>query len=91
MPQVTQLGSSIYLHTMAYPTKKFPLIDRGHTQEIDYPFRVGSGLVLRLPFTRTAVVVGRWKDNLPEEEALTNAIGARKLENFNVQAEPDQA
>ena len=91
MPQVKQLGSNTYTHLMEYPTKKFPVIDRGHTQEIEYPFRAGSGLVFRIPFTRRAVVVGRWTSETPEEEALTGAIGARKLENFYVEKQENQA
>jgi hypothetical protein len=80
MPNVTQLGPRIYSHPMEYPTTKFPVVDVGQTQEIDWPFRTGKGLVLRLPFTRRALVVGVWTGKQDETSALTNAIGARSID-----------
>lgn len=65
---------------MTYPSRKFPIMECGTTQEIEWPFRFGQGLVIRLPFTTKAVVVGRWIGDREEEEALSDAIGARKLD-----------
>ena len=74
---------------MSYPSRKFPVVDKGNTQEIEYPFRVGQSVVLRVPFTKQAVVLGRWVSSKPETDALTSAIGARQLENFYVAAQED--
>lgn len=83
MPNVTQLGPRIYAHPMEYPTTKFPLVDKGHTQEIDWPYRTGKGLVFRLPLTRRALVVGIWGKPVDEEIALTNAVAARWIDTDN--------
>ena len=80
MPNVTQLGPRIYAHPMEYPTNKFPIIDKGHTQEIDWPFRMGKAAVLRLPFTRRALVIGVWTGRQDEHAALSSAIGARSID-----------
>lgn len=80
MPNVTQLGPTLYAHRMEYPTKNFPVFDRGDTQEIDWPFRTGKAIVTRIPFTRRAIVVGRWIGKRSEEDALTSAIHARSID-----------
>lgn len=80
MPNVHHLGSKIYAHLMEYPTKKFPVIDVGDTQEIDWPFRTGKAIVTRIPFTRRAVVIGRWIGSSTEHAALTSAIKARSID-----------
>lgn len=77
MPHVQDIGTKWYTHRMSYPTTSFPIIERGATQEIEYPFRTGNALVMRVPFTTMAMVVGRWGDVRNEEEALSSAIGAR--------------
>lgn len=64
---------------MDYPTRKFPVVDKGHTQEIEWPYRTGASLVVRIPFTKQAVVLGRWTGSKDEEQALSEAIGVREL------------
>lgn len=79
MAKVHDLYFNTYVHKMDYPTSKFPLYDFGLTREIDPPFRLGLSRVFRIPFTRRAIVVGKWAAALPEDEALYGAIGARPL------------
>ena len=68
---------NIYWHTLKYPVKPRELCERAETQEIDEPFRFGSGFALRIPFTRKAVVIGKWQQSYSESEALTYAIRGR--------------
>ena len=63
------------MHTMTYPSADFPLVDRGTSQEIDYPFRTASSWVVRLPATRKAVVIGKWGPPATDpDEALEHAL-----------------
>lgn len=68
-----------YWHPLVYPVKPPVLWERAETQEIDYPFRGGAGVSIRLPFTRLALVLGRWNAQYEEGVALTNAIRGRAL------------
>lgn len=68
-----------YWHTLVYPVKPKELWERAETQEIAEPFRGGSGLSIRLPFTRLALVIGKWTAQFEESQALTNAIRGRVL------------
>lgn len=70
---------SFYWHTLVYPVKPPILWERAETQEIAIPFRGGVGVSIRLPFTRLALVVGRWNSSYDESQALTNAIRGRTL------------
>lgn len=79
MPEVHNIGSNHFAHTMEYPTRAFPIIDRGSTQEIEWPYRTGRSVVIRVPFTRQAMVVGKWTGEKDEELALSEAIGVREL------------
>lgn len=72
----------MYVHTMKYPSRKFPLTEAGHTHEIESPYRVGRGRVFRIPLTTAAVVVGRWGKAQDEDDALTSAIGMRELGSY---------
>ena len=83
MAKVHDIGAQLFWHTLTYPSTEFPLLDRGITHEIDEPFRVGISKVIRLPFTKRALVVGHWKAQLSEGMALQNAIGARALSDTN--------
>lgn len=67
----------IYWHILTYPAKPKIFWEKAETQEIDSPFRFGSGWAVRLPFTRKALVVGLWKIAYSESEALTYAIRGR--------------
>jgi len=68
-----------YWHPLVYPVKPPVLWERAETQEIDYPFRGGAGVAIRLPFTRLALVLGKWIAQYEEGVALTNAIRGRAL------------
>ena len=70
---------SLYWHTLVYPVKPPILWERAETQEIALPFRGGVGVSVRLPFTRLALVVGKWNSSYDESQALTNAIRGRYL------------
>ena len=49
-------------------------------QEIDGKYRGGKGWAIRLPFTRLAIVVGKWTATFSESMALTRAINGRAIE-----------
>lgn len=70
----------LYWHILEYPVKPNNFWERAYTQEIDEPFRAGSGVAIRMPFTRKAVVIGWWGESHPESEALTYAIRGRYLD-----------
>lgn len=81
MPNVHQIGKRHFAHTMKYPSRKFPIIDRGNTAEIEAPYRYGQSLVVRMPLSSKAVVVGRWTGvSADEDAALRHAIGWRELD-----------
>ena len=80
MAKVYDIGPKVYVQGMDYPNKSFPLYDHGITREIDPPFRLGVSRVLRVPFSRKALVIGQWVATLSETDALIDAIGARPLE-----------
>lgn len=70
----------IYVTGLKYPHRKLlPVIEKGWTHEIEEPFRRGSCLVFRLPFTHPALVIGWWGPEQNEDEALTAAVWGREL------------
>lgn len=71
----------IYVEKIKYPHRKFlPIVEKGWTHEIEEPYRKGTCLVFRAPFTRTGFVCGKWKLYQDEVDALTGAIWARELD-----------
>lgn len=80
MPQVHDIGARYFVHAMAYPDRAFPLIDRGETQEIEEPYRYGRSWVIRIPWSRHALVTGKWTREETEDSALRRAIKARDLD-----------
>lgn len=68
-----------YWHVLIYPVKPPVLFERAETQEIDGKYREGSGMAFRFPFTRLALVVGRWIKEHDERVALTRAINGRAM------------
>lgn len=79
MPKIHTRGRW-FAHAQTYPSRRFPLMERGTTQEIEFPFRRGSALVVRLPGSRRALVAGVWRDFLGERAALMSALGAREVD-----------
>jgi hypothetical protein len=68
-----------YWHTMIYPIKPPVLFEKANTQEIEPPYRFGSGVCIRFPFTRASLVFGKWVKSYSESQALTNAVGGRPM------------
>ena len=65
----------LYVTTVKYGHRRFwPFVEKGWSQEIEEPYRKGTCLVFRVPFTRPGYAIGWFTEALPEEEALTNAI-----------------
>lgn len=70
-----------------YHRKPLPIIEIGWTQETDHPYRKGSCLVFRLPFTKPAVYVGKWipgselpfEDDTSIDSRLSDAMKVRKI------------
>jgi hypothetical protein len=76
---------TLYVDTLKYPHRKFlPIVEKGWTNEIEEPYRRGSCLVFRFPFTKPGLVIGRWKYNQDETEALINAIIGRPIEDVTL-------
>lgn len=60
------------------------LWERSETQEIDGQYRFGVGRAIRLPFTRLAIVIGKWTKKYSESQALTIAIRGRAMDEDEV-------
>ena len=78
MAQPRSVGK-FYWHPLVYPVKPPVLWERAETQEIDGEFRFGSGVSIRIPFTRLSLVIGKWIKSYSERQALTNAINGRAM------------
>lgn len=79
----------LFWHVMEYPTRKAPLVERGDTQEISYPFRKGFSLVVRSPGSRRAIVFGVWGAPQDETVALSSALRLGEKRNRSAQKEED--
>jgi hypothetical protein len=76
-----KINGPLYVKTLKYPHRKpLPVIEKGWTHEIEEPFRRGSCLVFRLPFTHRGFVLGWWLESQDEDSALTSAIWGRELD-----------
>ena len=74
------IGKS-YVVKIRYPHRNpLPIFEKGWTHEIDEPFRRGTCVVFRLPFTRTGIAIGVWGATQDETTALTAAIWGRHLD-----------
>ena len=73
-----------YWHFMVYPVKPPSIVERAETQEIDGLYRGGHGWVTRLPFTRYALVIGKWTKAYDGSSALTRAIIGRPMKQDEV-------
>lgn len=69
-----------------YHHKLLPVLEKGWTQETDFPYRKSKiCLVFRLPFTTPGLVLGFWDESTKimfEEDAdllLENALKARSM------------
>ena len=69
MPVVRKILLSFSLTTYRYPgDHRPPLVERATVQEQKSPWRYGVGVMLRVPFTRFAVVFTPWTGKHDEEE-----------------------
>lgn len=77
-----------YTGTLSYYHRKaLPVVEKGWTQETERPYRKGTCLVFRLPFTHPGFYVGVWnkspKINIEDDDAvdalLANAMGVRTV------------
>lgn len=72
---------ALYVDTLKYPHRSFlPILEKGWTNEIEEPFRKGSCLVFRFPFTKPGFVIGLFGKPQEESAALTAAIWGRELD-----------
>jgi hypothetical protein len=74
---------SLFWHWQRYPKRRVapatpPLHETARPREVEDPYRIGHGHVLRLPFTRRALVVGYWVPQL--EPVLEEEENAKLLE-----------
>jgi len=52
---------ALYVGTLEYYHRKpLPIVEKGWTQEANYPFRKGKCLVFRVPFTKPGFYLGKW-------------------------------
>ena len=52
----------LYVGTLKYYHRKpLPILEKGWTQETEYPWRKGACLVFRFPFTKPGLYIGLWK------------------------------
>lgn len=78
MSEVREIGRSFYVQKLYYITKPAPLVDMVATNEIHPPYRTGRALALRVPFTKIALILGRWVDaHRSEQDALLAAMRGR--------------
>lgn len=78
MAHINEIGDRFYTQSLFWHIDRPPLVHLTKTSETEPPFRVGTSLVLRVPFTKRAFVLGAWTSKAPtEEEALLNSMGAR--------------
>ncbi len=75
---------NFYWHTLVYPVKVKGVVEKAETQEIDGLFREGYGIAVKIPFTRFAVVLGKWGKSHEERMALTRAINGRAMKQEEV-------
>lgn len=82
MPEAHDVpGTRAFISSMRYPKRDWgfnPFFERGATaKEYEEPFRIGQGFTLRVPFTRWALLLGRWLDDGgDEDERLRAMLGA---------------
>lgn len=68
-----------FWYTYDYGFTGAPLINlHGSTREVDPPYRYGRAVIVRLPFSTGALVLGKWDGQLEDEDsAILTATGGR--------------
>lgn len=57
----------IWWERVVYRDLPAPLVQRGRNLESEFPWRIGIGLIVRLPFSRRAFSAGWWTGEQPRE------------------------
>jgi hypothetical protein len=68
----------LFVQKLYYANRAAPRLAVEVVTEIDAPWRTGIARVLRIPFTRTALVVGWWTGVGNEMENLSGAVQSRE-------------
>lgn len=76
----------MFLTTRRYPTRRRPWVEFGWTQEIEWPYRFGTGIVVRIPYTLTGLMIGKWQERRREEHALLTAVQGFWMDDNDVEA-----
>lgn len=81
----THDAGPLYVQRVNYPaTKNLPLLERGWTTEIEYPYRRGRALVVRIPFTLIGFAIGLWGEKNEEDANLLRAVSGREVEQWEL-------
>ena len=63
---------SLYVGKLEYYHRKpIPIVEVGHTQETEFPYRVGRCLVFRVPFTKPGFYLGKLSNSVEDPHMLT--------------------
>ena len=63
----------LYVGTLQYYHRKLlPIVEIGHTQETEIPFRSGKCLVFRVPFTKPGYYIGLFFKTVKDPHLLTD-------------------
>jgi hypothetical protein len=63
----------LYVGTLQYYHRNFlPIVEVGHTQETEIPFRFGKCLVFRVPFTKPGYYIGLFFRTVKDPHLLTD-------------------
>lgn len=86
MAKTWSISKNWFWSTLTYAHRGWPWFERGDTQEIEWPYRRCNSFVVRFPFTRKALVLGKWGPARSETDALLHAVRGdfRSLEQLDV-------
>jgi hypothetical protein len=63
----------LYVGTLQYYHRNLlPIVEVGHTQETEIPFRFGKCLVFRVPFTKPGYYIGLFFKTVKDPHLLTD-------------------
>jgi hypothetical protein len=80
---------NVYTTRVPYLDKESPLLEAGWSAEIEFPYRQGRCLAVRVPFTRRGFALGWWGPEGDEEETLVKAAGVRLLGPTIIDTDPE--
>ena len=85
MAKVHEVGKHFYWQRLYWHSDNPPLFHKTTTQEIERPYRHGTSLVVRVPFTKIALVMGKWRSIKGEVDALLTAMQGRVTKGNSIQ------